>query len=81
MLKKLVLALGLVTALSAPAFAQAYSQSYGTGNIINQSLAEQTNGADGIGVNAYSPAQPGFSAYAYAPKTTHTSRKTRSRMH
>jgi hypothetical protein len=84
MLKTLVMALGLASLLAAPAFAQSYTQSYGTGNVINQPLAEQTNGAEGIGANAFAaaPAAPnGSSAFAYAPKDTHTGRQTRSRMH
>jgi len=81
MLQKLVMALGLATLLAAPAFAQSYTQSYGTGNVINEPLAEQTNGAEGIGVNAFAAAPAGSSAYAYAPQREHASRKMPSRMH
>lgn len=81
MLKKLVLALGLATLFAAPAFAQSYTPSYGTGNVVNQPLAERSNGVEGFGPNAFAAAPAGSSAYAYAPKSTHTSRKTRSRMH
>jgi len=81
MLKTLVLALGLATLLGAPAFAQSYTQSYGTGNVINQPLAEQSNGTEGIGANAFAAAPAGSSAFAYAPKGKHTSRKAPARMH
>ena len=43
--------------LATPVFAQSYTPTYGTGNVINQPLAERTNGALGVGasVSAYSP--------------------------
>ena len=82
MLKKLVLAFGLATLLAAPAFAQSYTLRYGTGNVINQPLAEQTNGAQGIGPDAFAAAPAtGSSAYAYAPKREHAPRKMPSRTH
>ena len=82
MLKKIVLALGLATLLAAPAFAQSYTPGYGTGNVIDQSVAEQTNGAEGIGANAFAAAPAtGSSAYAYAPRREHAPRKTPSRTH
>ena len=79
---KLVMTVGLSTLLAAPAFAQSYTPGYGTGNVINESLAEQTNGAQGIGANAFAAAPAsGLSAYAYAPKREHASRKMRSQTH
>lgn len=82
MLKKLVLAMGLATLLAAPAFAQSYTAGWGTGNVIDQPLAERTNGAEGIGANAFAavPAT-GSSAYAYAPKPEHAPHKMQSRTH
>lgn len=79
MLKKLIIALGLATLLAAPAFAQSYNATYGTGNVINQPLAEQTNGAEGIGANAFAAAPSGSSAYAYVPARVQTSRQNSAR--
>jgi hypothetical protein len=82
MLKKLVMALGLATLLASPAFAQSYSGGYGTGNVINLPLAEQTNGAQGFGSDAFAAAPvAGTSAYAYAPKRAHARRKMPSHPH
>jgi len=71
--------LGLATLLAAPAFAQSYTQSYGTGNVINLPLAEQTNGAQGIGAGDYSPVPSASSAYAYAPDEARTPRHKSAR--
>jgi hypothetical protein len=76
MLKKLIVALGLATLLAAPAFAQSYTATYGTGNVINLPLAEKSNGAQGFGPDAFAAAPAaGSSAYAYAPKRKHAPRK------
>ena len=79
MLKKLVMALSLATLLASPAFAQSYTQNYGTGNVVNMPLAEQTNGAQGIGEGDYSPAPSGSSAYAFAPDQVRTPRHKSAR--
>jgi hypothetical protein len=79
MLKKLVMAFGLATLIASPAFAQSYTATWGTGNVINQPLAEQTNGAQGFGPDAFAVAPAaGSSAYAYAPKRSHAPHKMRS---
>jgi hypothetical protein len=68
MLKKLILGAGLAALIASPAFAQAYNPEWGTGNVINLPAAEATNGAVGIGANAYGPAPYANSAYAYVPR-------------
>jgi predicted S18 family serine protease len=76
-MKKLMVATTVATLLASPAFAQSYSAAYGTGNMINQPLAELSNGAAGIGATAYNDAgidakaQPGSAAYAYVPRPKH----------
>ncbi len=68
-MKTLIIGTTLATLLAAPAFAQSYTASAGTGNTINLPLAEQTNGAQGVGVGMYSPVpQQQTSPYAYAPR-------------
>lgn len=74
MLTRTIIALGLAAGLASPVLAQSYSPGYGTGNIINLPLAEQSNGAQGVGANAYSAAPAGASAYAYAPRRAHARR-------
>ena len=65
-MKKLLIGAALATLFAAPAFAQSYNPGYGTGNVMNQSEAEQTDGTAGYGANLVaSPSAP--SAYAYAP--------------
>ena len=72
-MKKLIIGAALTTLLASPAFAQSYSAGYGTGNVINLPLAEQSNGAAGIGASAYNGtgintyAPSGLSSFAYAP--------------
>ena len=56
------------TVLTAPAFAQSYISSMGTGNVINMTLAEATNGALGVGASDYGPVSGASSAYAYLPR-------------
>jgi hypothetical protein len=68
MLKKLVMGAAVAALFTAPAFAQAYSASDGTGNVINLPLAEATNGALGVGASAYGPVPDASSAYAYLPR-------------
>ena len=68
MLKKLIMGAGLAALIASPALAQAYNPEWGTGNVINLPAAEATNGAVGIGANAYAPY--GNSAYAYVPRDT-----------
>ena len=67
-LKKLVMGATVAALLTAPALAQAYSPSDGTGNVINLPLAEATNGALGVGARAYGPVPDASSAYAYVPR-------------
>jgi hypothetical protein len=71
-MKKLIIGAAFATLLAPPAFAQSYSASYGTGNVVNLSLAGQTNGAAGIGATAYSGGSAksvsGLTAYAYVPR-------------
>jgi hypothetical protein len=72
-MKKVIIGAALATLLAAPALAQSYSATYGTGNIVNLPLAEHSKGAAGIGPSAYSAAgsfsyaRSGSSAYAYVP--------------
>jgi hypothetical protein len=68
MLKKLVIGTAVGALLTAPAFAQVYYPATGTGNIINPSLAEATNGALGVGRSVYGPVPDASSAYAYVPR-------------
>ena len=65
-MKKMFAAL-VATMLASPALAQSYSATYGTGNTVNLPLAEQSNGALGVGVGMYSPNGGASSPYAYAP--------------
>jgi hypothetical protein len=51
--KKILLVAVLTTMLAAPALAQSYSATYGTGNIINLALAARGCDAAGIGAGAY----------------------------
>ena len=44
-MKKMIVGLGIVVAFVTPSFAQSYSASYGTGNLIDTPLLEKTNGA------------------------------------
>jgi opacity protein-like surface antigen len=74
MLKKLIMGAALATLLASPALAQSYVPEYGTGNIINLPAAEATNGAVGIGANAWGPASGATSAYAYVPRTPRVDR-------
>jgi hypothetical protein len=68
-MKKLIIGAALMM-LAAPALAQAYNASDGSGNIVNLPLAERTNGAAGVGMSAYDGAGMSGppSAYAYAPQ-------------
>ena len=67
-LTKPVMGAVVYTLLTTSAFAQAYYPATGTGNVINLPLAEATNGAFGVGANAYGPAPGASSAYAYVPR-------------
>ena len=66
-MKKLIIGTALALMAAAPAAAQSYNPNYGTGNAINQDLAERTNGALAIGAGAVYAPSSGSSAYAYAP--------------
>ena len=66
-MKRLIIGAALAVLFTAPALAQSYSSSYGTGNTVNLPLAEQTNGAEGVGAGDYSPMAAPASPYAYAP--------------
>ena len=76
-MKKILLGTVVVLALATPGFAQSYSASYGTGNLIDQPLLEKSNGTYGYfgtvppsrttGVASTARAASGTSAYAYSP--------------
>ena len=66
-MKKLIIGTAFALIAASPALAQSYNPGYGTGNAINQDLAERTNGALGIGAGAVYAPYSGSSAYAYAP--------------
>ena len=78
-MKKIIFGIGLVvaTTTATPVFAQAYCTCWGTGNVVDQSLLEKTNGAYGyamsvppkVGAAASDAGQrmTGKSAYAYSP--------------
>jgi|SwirhisoilCB3_FD_contig_31_767425_length_400_multi_2_in_0_out_0_2 hypothetical protein len=61
-MKRLILGAALAALLAGPALAQSYNPGYGTGNAINEKLAERTNGMKGIGASDYA----GSAAFAYA---------------
>lgn len=71
MSKKLVIALGLATLLAAPAFAQSYSPSSGSGNLVASPSAAYSGpvGPSGRADAAAKPktANSGASAFAFAP--------------
>ena len=73
-MKTIIIGAVAATLLASPALAQSYSATYGTGNTINLPEAERSNGAIGVGVNAYNgarmPAEQ-TSPYAYAPRRGH----------
>jgi hypothetical protein len=62
-----------LTIVATPASAQAYCQCWGTGNVMDQSLLEKTNGAYGYEMSVPPPAS-GKSGYAYSPATGGSSR-------
>lgn len=55
------------TLLAAPGFAQSYTAAFGTGNMVNEPLAQGTNGRAGVGESAYSGGSGSASAFAYVP--------------
>ena len=76
-MKKILLSAAVVLAFATPSFAQSYSASYGTGNLIDTPLLEKSNGTYGY-FGTVAPPQPtraastaraasGISAYAYSP--------------
>jgi len=55
-MKKSLAIIGLLTVVATPAFAQSYSASFGTGNVINQpALEQQARPADGASAYAQAP--------------------------
>jgi hypothetical protein len=56
----------LPIATTTPGFTQAYCGCWGTGNVMDQSLLEKTNGAYGYEMSA-PPLASGKSDYAYSP--------------
>jgi hypothetical protein len=72
--KNVIIGVALASLFVSPALAQSYSATYGTGNVINLPLAEQSNGAAGFGPSAYNgpahyaSAPIGSSAYASVPR-------------
>jgi hypothetical protein len=70
-MKKLVIALGLATLLAAPALAQSYNPSAGSGNLVASPSAAYS-GPVGPSARADAAAKPktansGASAFAFAP--------------
>ena len=76
-MKKILLGAAVMFAFATPTFAQSYSASYGTGNLIDQPLLEKSNGTYGY-FGTVAPTQTtrptstaraasGTSAYAYSP--------------
>jgi hypothetical protein len=65
-MKKLLVIVGLLTVVATPAFAQAYCQCWGTGNVIDQPALEQQAGRADV-----------TSAFAQAPEKN-TRHKTRA---
>ena len=89
-MKKILISVGFVLAFVAPGFAQSYSASYGTGNLIDVPLAEKSNGAYGYagtvppqtsGAVSTSRAASGISAYAYSPPGSHRHKLHGKRLH
>jgi len=81
-MKKIMIGLGIVVAFATPSFAQSYSASYGTGNVIDMPLLEKTNGAYGYAgtvppETAGSPARASRDnlGYAYSPRNSHQPNK------
>jgi hypothetical protein len=67
-MKTLIIGTTLAALIASPAFAQSYNPGDGTGNVMNQTEAEQTNGALGFGADqSATQASPFGAAYAYAP--------------
>jgi hypothetical protein len=76
-MKKILLSAAVVFAFATPSFAQSYSVSYGTGNLVDMPLLEKTNGTYGYfgtvpppqtaGAASAARAASGISAYAYSP--------------
>ena len=77
MVKKILLGAALAALITAPALAQSYTASYGTGNVMDQPLAAKTNGAYGYGggpvpskaqvAKAKAAPATGLNAFAFAP--------------
>jgi hypothetical protein len=65
-MKKLLAIVGLLTVVATPAFAQAYCQCWGTGNVIDQPVLEKTNGAYGYAMSV--PPQDGAAAFVYSSR-------------
>jgi opacity protein-like surface antigen len=54
-MKKFITIVGLLTVLATPAFAQSYSNDYGTGNVINEPALERSTPADATAAYAMAP--------------------------
>ncbi len=61
-MKKLIIGAALATILAAPALAQAYNPSYGTGNAINQPRADSAYDSAGMGAEVYNDARTPYVA-------------------
>jgi hypothetical protein len=78
MRKRILLGAALAALFAAPAFAQSYTAAYGTGNVMDQPLAEKTNGVYGYGggpvptkaqvAKAKAAPASGLNAFAFAPE-------------
>ena len=65
-MKEIMVGVVLIVATATPGFAQEYCACWGTGNVIDQSLLEKTNGAYGYAMSV-SP-QDGAAAFAYSSR-------------
>lgn len=86
-MRKIIVGLGIAVAFATPSFAQSYSASYGTGNLIDTPLLEKTNGAYGYGgsvppqagdARSAARAATGNPAYAYSPPRRHGKQSNRA---
>jgi len=50
-MKEILVGVFLIVATAAPGFAQAYCACWGTGNVMDQSLLEKSNGAYGYAMS------------------------------
>ena len=65
-MKEILVGVVLMIATATPGFAQAYCGCWGTGNVMDQSLLEKTDGAYGYAMSV--PPQGGAAALAYSSR-------------